>query len=171
MLKEQSHGHSIRLLLFLLWHNFKPVVHFVLLFTLLAAHHRRHYQNGHHHQLNHDLLQANYKDSANTKCSPSFSHIESPWIEQSNTECELHFNFFSKFNIFLIVIISIIIILLSSSTQSSSSRSPWIEQSNTKCELNFNFFSECRVIIINIAVIRHETSSQNESYQNLKRVE
>ena len=130
-----------------------PLLILFCILPLIAAHHRRHYQNDHHHQLNHDLPQANYKDSANTKCSPSFSHIESPWIEQSNTECELHFNFFSKFNIFLIVVISIIIILLSSSTQSFSSRSPWIEQSNTKCELNFNFFSECHIFLMVIVII------------------
>jgi len=40
------------------------------------------------------IFQANYIDSANTGCSPSFSHIESPWIEQSDTECELKFDFF-----------------------------------------------------------------------------
>ena len=42
------------------------------------------------------IFQANYKNSANMDCSPSFSHIESPWIEQSLPECVLQFNFTSK---------------------------------------------------------------------------
>merc|ERR1712062_99276 len=39
------------------------------------------------------IFQANYKTSANMDCSPSFSHIESPWIEQSLPHCTLQFNF------------------------------------------------------------------------------
>ena len=37
-------------------------------------------------------FQANYISSESTSCSPSFSHIESPWIYQSQTDCELQFN-------------------------------------------------------------------------------
>ena len=39
------------------------------------------------------IFQANYRESANMDCSPSYSHIESPWIEQSLPECVLQFNF------------------------------------------------------------------------------
>jgi len=39
------------------------------------------------------IFQANYKNAANSDCSPSFSHIESPWIEQSLPSCILQFNF------------------------------------------------------------------------------
>ena len=42
------------------------------------------------------IFQANYKTSANMDCSPSFSHIESPWIEQSLPHCILQFNFTSE---------------------------------------------------------------------------
>ena len=42
------------------------------------------------------IFQANYKSSANMDCSPSFSHIESPWIEQSLPHCTLQFNFTSE---------------------------------------------------------------------------
>ena len=42
------------------------------------------------------IFQANYRESANMDCSPSYSHIESPWIEQSLPECILQFNFTGK---------------------------------------------------------------------------
>ena len=47
------------------------------------------------------MFQANYKNAANTDCSHSFSHIESPWIEQSLPECILQFNFTSRVKVHL----------------------------------------------------------------------
>ena len=50
------------------------------------------------------IFQANYQNSKASDCSPSYSHIESPWIEQSLPECVLQFNLTGRILLFCWII-------------------------------------------------------------------